>query len=214
VPARSAQDFAALGASWESAVADADPEQGGELAAAGRPEAGVQACVACHGQQGIAAPGGAFPNLAGLNAAYIAKQLADYRNGSRPHPLMQAIAKGLGEEDIAQVAAYYGALPAPEAVAGTAGPEPARRLHTRGDDARDLPACANCHGARGGGEGAVLPRLAGQPKSYFIDQMSAFRHGRRHNDEAGVMRAVARALTPGEIDALGSYYAGMASPRK
>lgn len=211
MPGRSAQDFTAYRAPWEAALAKADPKQGQKLAASGRPDAGVQACTACHGQQGVAPAGGAFPNLAGLRAEYMAKQLTDYREGSRVHPLMQAIAKGLSEEEIGHVAAYYGSLPAPAVAPGASAPEEARKLDTLGENARALPACANCHGLQGRGEGVLLPRLAGQPKTYFIDQMSAFRQGRRQNDDVGIMRALAQRLTAEEIDALGSYYAGMAS---
>ena len=206
VPGRSAQDFSTPKLAWEASLRNADPERGRQLAGAGRPEAGVQACVACHGQQGVAAPGGNFPNLAGLRADYIAKQLSDYRTGSRNHPLMATIAKALTEEEIGQLARYYGSLPAPAVQLGS-GPEAARTLDVRGENARALPACANCHGLQGSGEGALLPRLAGQPKSYFIDQMNAFRSGQRHNDDVGVMRAFAQRLTPQEIEALAGYYA-------
>jgi len=207
VPGRSALDFSTPKLAWEASLRNADPNRGRELAAAGRPQAGVQACVGCHGQQGVAAPEGNFPNLAGLRADYIAKQLTDYRTGSRNHALMGMIAKALTDEEIGQLARYYGSLPAP-AVQAAAGPDAARTLDVHGENARALPACANCHGLQGSGEGPLLPRLAGQPKSYFIDQMNAFRSGQRHNDDVGVMRAFAQRLTPQDIEALAGYYAG------
>jgi len=37
--------------------------------------------------------GGIFPNLAGLTPEYIAKQLADFRQGTRKQPLMNTIAQ-------------------------------------------------------------------------------------------------------------------------
>lgn len=208
VPGRSALDFSASRPAWEDYLRGADPEQGKQLAAAGKPAAGVQACVACHGQAGITPTGGIFPNLAGLTPEYIAKQLADFRQGTRKQPLMNTIAQALSEQEIGQLAAYYGSLAGPPLHVGEAGGEAARKLDQAGDGSRALPACANCHGLRGIGEGPLLPRLAGQSKEYFADQINAFRNGSRQNDDVGVMRAFAQRLTDSEIEALGQYYAG------
>ncbi|MFA1683276.1 c-type cytochrome [Achromobacter dolens] len=208
VPGRSALDFSASRPAWEGYLRGADPEQGKQLAAAGKPAAGVQACVACHGQAGITPTGGIFPNLAGLTPEYIAKQLADFRQGTRKQPLMNTIAQALSEQEIGQLAAYYGSLAGPPLHVGEAGGEAARKLDQAGDGSRALPACANCHGLRGIGEGPLLPRLAGQSKEYFADQINAFRNGSRQNDDVGVMRAFAQRLTDSEIEALGQYYAG------
>lgn len=50
-----------------------------------------------------------MPKLGGQHAAYIAKALQDYRSGNRSHPTMRAIAAGLSDQDIADLAAYYAA---------------------------------------------------------------------------------------------------------
>ncbi|KRA01690.1 MAG: c-type cytochrome [Achromobacter sp.] len=214
VPGRSATDFTASRPDWEKWLREADPEAGKQLAANGKPAAAVQACVACHGPAGITPTGGIFPNLAGLRSEYLAKQLADFRAGTRVQPLMNTIARALTEEEIGQVAAYYGTLAGPPLHVGEFGGEAARRLDVDGDGARALPACANCHGMRGMGEGPLLPRLAGQSREYFTDQMNAFRNGSRQNDDVGVMRAFSQRLTDAEIQALAAYYAGPApAPR-
>ncbi len=215
VPGRSATDFTASRPDWEKWLREADPESGKQLAANGKPGAGVQACVACHGPAGITPTGGIFPNLAGLRSEYLAKQLADFRSGTRVQPLMNTIARALTEEEIGQVAAYYGTLAGPPLHVGEFGGEAARKLDVEGDGARALPACANCHGLRGMGEGPLLPRLAGQSREYFTDQMNAFRNGSRQNDDVGVMRAFSQRLTDAEIQALAQYYAGPApTPRQ
>ncbi len=214
VPGRSATDFTASRPDWEKWLREADPEAGKQLAANVKPGAGVQACVACHGPAGITPTGGIFPNLAGLRSEYLAKQLADFRSGTRVQPLMNTIARALTEEEIGQVAAYYGTLAGPPLHVGEFGGEAARKLDVEGDGARALPACANCHGLRGMGEGPLLPRLAGQSREYFTDQMNAFRNGSRQNDDVGVMRAFSQRLTDAEIQALAQYYAGPApTPR-
>ncbi|CAB3627245.1 c-type cytochrome [Achromobacter pestifer] len=208
VPGRSALDFSASRPDWEGFLRGADPEAGKQLAANGKPGAGVQACIACHGPAGITPTGGIFPNLAGLSREYLAKQLADFRSGTRVQPLMNTVARALTEQEIGQVAAYYGTLAGPPLHVGEFGGEAARKLDLQGDGARALPACANCHGLRGMGEGPLLPRLAGQSKEYFTDQMNAFRNGSRQNDDVGVMRAFSQRLTDSEIEALALYYAG------
>jgi len=207
VAGRSALDFAAYRPAWEPALQHANVDAGKQLAQTGK--AGVQACVACHGPAGMTPLGGAFPNLAGLTSDYLAKQLWDFRDGSRQHPLMSGIAKGLSDEEIAHLARYYGGLPpgGKSAAKADAGQhEAALRLDTLGDGPRALPACANCHGLQGRGEGPLLPRLAGQPAPYFVDQMNAFRSGLRQNDDVGAMRAFAQRLTPDEIGQLSRYY--------
>src|SRR3954471_1748513 len=55
-----------------------------------------EVCFSCHGEDGLS-PSPDFPHLAGQSGAAIYKQLYDYRTGSRTHPLMTEIAKGLDE---------------------------------------------------------------------------------------------------------------------
>lgn len=68
-------------------------------------------CVGCHGIPGYKT---AFPHvyhvpkLGGQHPAYIIKALEQYRAGERSHPSMRAIAASLSDQDIADLAAYYG----------------------------------------------------------------------------------------------------------
>lgn len=82
----------------------------GGVLAAGDATAGKQkssACVSCHGVDG----NGATP-LAGKDAAYLAEQLQDFRSGARSNSMMNMMAAKLGDDDIADLAAYYAAQPA------------------------------------------------------------------------------------------------------
>jgi cytochrome c553 len=74
------------------------PHAGRDLAAS---------CAICHGTNGVNA--GGMPNLAGQPASYLAMQLRDFRDGKRPATIMHQIAKGLTEEQIAAVSAYWSA---------------------------------------------------------------------------------------------------------
>lgn len=72
----------------------------------------VSMCMGCHGIPGYKT---AFPvtynvpKLGGQHAAYIVKALQGYKSGDRTHPSMRAIAAGLSDKDMADVAAYYAA---------------------------------------------------------------------------------------------------------
>jgi cytochrome c553 len=66
-------------------------------------------CQACHGLDGLSKHPEA-PNLAGQIENYLAKALAEYRRGERKNETMVIVAKDLGDEDIANLAAFYAAI--------------------------------------------------------------------------------------------------------
>ena len=83
------------------------------VAAGGDVKAGRQKalqCQACHGLDGQAKLPEA-PNLAGQSDIYLVKTLNDYRSGARRHDMMSLVARNLKDEDIADLAAYYAAIP-------------------------------------------------------------------------------------------------------
>jgi cytochrome c553 len=53
---------------------------------------------------------GPNPPLAGMDAAAFASALNDYKSGAREHMMMSTLAKKMSDEDIADLAAYYGSL--------------------------------------------------------------------------------------------------------
>ncbi|CAM4115771.1 c-type cytochrome [Bordetella bronchialis] len=210
-PPRTGTEFSFPQARWEQLLAqNADQPASAALPGSGNPPAGVAACASCHGAQGVPAPGTPFPVLAGTSAEYLLKQLLSYRDGTRQHPIMTGIAKGLSDQDMVAAARYYAGLPAPAIKAPAPAPDDrGQRLHAFGDNALALAACANCHGANGEGEPPMLPRLAGQPEAYLGGQLEAFRNGQRSNDDLGTMREIAKRLSPEDTAALAKYYAGM-----
>jgi len=86
-----------------------------DVVAHGRPP-DVRACGSCHRAEGTGGPENA--SLAGLPAAYIAQQMADYKSGARkfagpqrsPVLLMTAIAKAASDAEIKAAAAYFSSL--------------------------------------------------------------------------------------------------------
>lgn len=66
-------------------------------------------CANCHGTDGRAAPGSAVPGLAGRPKEDIVAQLQAFRSGARPATIMQQLAKGYSDAQIAQIAGYFAA---------------------------------------------------------------------------------------------------------
>jgi cytochrome c553 len=58
--------------------------------------------------------------IAGQSPKYIESALAAYKKGDRSHPTMRGIAASLSEQDMADLAAYYGAGVGPGATAAAA----------------------------------------------------------------------------------------------
>jgi cytochrome c553 len=70
----------------------------------------IAACAMCHGEEGIARDG-EVPNLAGQNERYLYNQILAFRSGARKHQEMRYMARELTLAEIADMAAYYAALP-------------------------------------------------------------------------------------------------------
>jgi cytochrome c553 len=195
-PAESAES------TWEGAVGG-DPT-------AGKAKSEAELCQGCHGEAGLSIAVGA-PNLAGQQAAYLVKQLRDFRSEARRHHTMNAMAGGLADADIADIAAYFASLPP---MKGEPAPENAavRDLFLYGDVQRDLPACVECHELGGAGRianGVAYPRIGGQVRGYLRVQLLNWKIGARANSPEGVMNKVAGALTEAEIEALAAFLSGL-----
>jgi cytochrome c553 len=90
----------------------------------GKKEAGVTACIACHGPQGKGVPSAGFPALASQHSIYISKQLKLFRQHSiniqtgenKPsrkndyEGMMINFAKNLTNKEIDAVSAYISSL--------------------------------------------------------------------------------------------------------
>ena len=85
------------------AQAGGDPARGKEL---------TMDCEDCHGEDGMGDD--EFPQLAGLEEAYFVEQLTAFKTGERvdENEIMPMYAEDLGDQDIADLAAYYSSLAA------------------------------------------------------------------------------------------------------
>lgn len=176
-------------------------------AAAGQAKAAV--CAGCHGPDGNST-NPEWPKLAGQGAAYLAKQLREFKAGKRVNATMQGMAAPLSEQDIADLAAFYAGQKARLGVADPAQVPLGRRLYRGGNAEAGVAACMSCHGPAGGGNPlAKFPRLSGQHAAYVAKSLQDYRSGARDNDPNGMMRGIAERLTDREIKALSEYIAGL-----
>ncbi|ABZ75599.1 cytochrome c class I [Shewanella halifaxensis HAW-EB4] len=65
-----------------------------------------QRCIACHGDAMLGMMK-TYPDLKGQKAAYLFKQLVDFKRGDRTDPLMQGQAGMLSETEMKDIAYYY-----------------------------------------------------------------------------------------------------------
>ncbi len=88
------------------------PTNAGTLYRTGNAARGIASCASCHGANGEGDAGN--PRLGGQPAAYLDRQMADWRDGNRygdPEGIMTRIAKALTPAESAALTAYAAGLP-------------------------------------------------------------------------------------------------------
>ena len=83
----------------------------GEQLAKAKGKATGQSCIDCHGADGNHPLDDSYPKLGGQYYDYLAHSLQQYRSGAREHALMSQQAKELTDQQIADLAVYFGARP-------------------------------------------------------------------------------------------------------
>lgn len=162
-------------------------------------------CRKCHSMNGISEDTD-DPNIAGMSATYIFKQLMDYKDETRSEKGMFKAVRKLNDQDVSDLSAYYASQQIATA-AHTTVKVPV--LVHRGDPKRMVRACNSCHGQNGEGGMYDMPPLNGQRKGYFITTMEEFQEEDRTNDIYWRMRDIAKQLTEEEIEQLASYYSAV-----
>ena len=177
-------------------------------AATARAEEIVQGqCFICHGVDGESSSP-AFPRLAGQNAAYVARQLSDYKSGKRKSSTMQPMVEALNADDFQALGAFFASRPSHgHEVQDPELAQVGRFVYLRGNPWTGVASCATCHGADARGSQS-LPRLAGQHAQYTENQLRLFNKRERTNDNA-VMHGIASKLSELELRAVAAYLSGL-----
>ena len=114
--AQDLQDLAVFYANQKGTIETASTDNlalGQRLYRGGDVKRGIVACGACHGPDGSGNAEAGFPRLSGQHAAYVVKQLQDYRSGERKNGvnnIMQSIAMSMTDKDVQAVANYISGL--------------------------------------------------------------------------------------------------------
>jgi cytochrome c553 len=167
---------------------------------------GIVACVGCHGPNGNSASG-TWPKLAGQHAGYTSTQLKHFKAGERANPVMMGMSAALQEADMANIAAYLNKqVQAPGTAKNKESIELGKSIYRGGIAAKNVPACAACHGPAGAGIPVQYPRIGGQWAEYTETQLISLRSGARKNLQ---MNMIAAKLSDTELKAVSDYIAGL-----
>ena len=166
-------------------------------------------CIACHAIDGNSVVS-VNPKLAGQHAAYITKQLNNFKSGLRENVVMAGMVANLTEEDMINLGHYFSEQnillsSAKENGVGSLG----ENIFRAGIKNKGVAACASCHGPSGHGIPDKYPRLNAQHSEYTLAQLNSFRLELRKNDPDGVMRTIAQKLTEQEMRSVADYIQGL-----
>jgi cytochrome c553 len=165
-------------------------------------------CIGCHSIPGYQA---SFPEvhkvpmIAGQNAKYLQAALAQYKTGDRKHPTMRAIAVSLSDQDMADLAAYYEALPAEKP---TLEAKPSRQPTQEVAALIQKGNCISCHGENfSKPTDASFPKIGGQHPDYLFVALKAYQMQRNpHVGRANpVMNGMVASFTPDQLKQLAQY---------
>jgi cytochrome c553 len=184
----------ALAAEGEDPFAEADMDNAAEI---------NEVCAGCHGEHGQGGKDGEYPRLAGLPAAFIARQLDLFRARERENLAMveHTDHRQMPDSDIRDISAFLAAIELPSRlppVDETAADFNAyeRLMATKrvvqiprapGDPVAGerlyAKECASCHGREGQGRTRdAVPMLAGQYTGYLKRQVDKYIDKRRVHD--------------------------------
>jgi cytochrome c553 len=175
------------------------------------------ACASCHGANGEGTKDDYFPRLAGKPSGYLYHQLLAFREGRRKYPPMNYLLEFLPDSYLKSIADYFAAerapFPNPAApIVSDAILKHGEALALRGDPARNIPACAGCHGPGFTGMEPAIPGLLGLRPNYISAQLGGWRYGTRTAAEPDCMQIVAGHLTEDDVKALAAWLSSRPAP--
>jgi cytochrome c553 len=170
----------------------------------------LEACSICHGDQGEGLlKNEYYPRLAGKPAGYLYNQLVNFRDKRREFALMNYMIAYLSDTYLLEIADHYSKLntpyPGPSTRASADVLARGSKLVNEGDPARQIPACAECHGKTLTGVEPAIPGLIGLYGDYVAAQMGRWKNNQRHAMEPDCMHEVAQRLNPADIAAVTAF---------
>ncbi|MFB1489197.1 MULTISPECIES: c-type cytochrome [unclassified Thiocapsa] len=160
-------------------------------------------CAGCHGEYGQGGKDGEYPRLAGLPAAFTARQLALFRSRDRANMAMveHTEPRQMTDSDIRDISAFLAAIELPSQLppVDESAPDfnayerlmatkrvlqiPRAQGDTAAGEALYQRECASCHGRDGWGRARdAVPMLAGQYTNYLQRQVGKYINKTRIHD--------------------------------
>jgi sulfide dehydrogenase cytochrome subunit len=155
-------------------------------------------CVGCHGPEGSSV-GPAIPSIAGMSAEYFNTTMQEYKKDARHGTVMNRIAKGYSDEEIALMADYFAKqefIRYPQKL-DAAQVEAGAKLYE--------DSCSKCHDEKGALADDDAGILAGQWMPYLTYSMQDFTSGKREMPKK--MRKKVEKLSSSELDAVLQFFA-------
>jgi cytochrome c553 len=157
----------------------------------------VKLCESCHGAGGNSTLE-KTPSIAAQPVTYLENQLVYFREDLRNAPAMQAVVKGMKDEEITALAKHFAAqkavvvAPRADAAAAEKGKALADKMH-----------CGQCHLPAFQGRDQ-MPRLAAQREDYLLAAMIGYRDGTRTGADT-TMTEVLYNVRDDDLKALATY---------
>jgi len=173
-------------------------------APAGAAPAAVRICATCHAEDGLGVGERKVPIIAAIPAVHIEEAIYAYKDGAREcvyEPLMCEHARRLTDEEVADLAEHYSALPRRH-LDESFDPALARR-----GEALHEAACSRCHVRPDDPRVAdrLGPPLHGQRGEYLRYALESYLSGTREN-LLPEMEAEITKLDSNDVAALVNYY--------
>jgi len=160
-------------------------------------------CASCHLHDGSGRPDGSIPRLSGQRRSVLENKLYRLRAGIMRMPVMDAFARTLAPNEIAEIAAYLSEMPEPTVAPGNATKE--ERAQGASLYAEH---CASCHGANGEGQdGLFASRLCGQYAGYLNRRLAEVT-ARTRGDADAIMQDAINAVPVDDLRVIVTWLAG------
>ena len=170
----------------------------GTATARGDIEPLARTCNGCHGLGGVSA-GPTMPSIGGLPKSYLQNIMKQWKYDERLGVTMSRIVKGLSDDEIDALGAYFAAkawVPAAQAAAPT---QLAKGKSVISEN------CEDCHGATGSDPDVGVPKINGQWSKYMELELEKYRSGVFDMPHRKMKRS-ARELKEADVSAAARYF--------
>lgn len=177
----------------------------GSMAWAATPEALTQACVQCHGTNGVSSAV-KTPHLNGQLMEYLEENISALAQGDRQSSVNNHVPKNWSRQEVAAVAKYY---------ATNKGVRPTQTVSTeKAATGRQIyiKRCAECHPDNGRQSDHDAPLMAAQNLEYLIEQTQEFVTGKRKF--VFMMDDAFRGASAAELESVAHFFASQDQYKK